>query len=86
MSDATYQGFGLNLGGGKFGGGNYSNRIAVNMRVKNLMNAIKSAQEYGVFSPAPYANLATGFAEANQKLLRGDQAAIKDLRYPYPIH
>lgn len=89
MADVNYEGFGFGLGsramGGNLLGGNLQGRIVINKRVQNVMNAIKAIQEYGPMSPAAYANLATGFAENNQMLLRGDAAKMKNLEYPYPV-
>lgn len=85
-SDVEYKGFGLNLNKGRFGnvGSDFQSRIQIQNRVQNVMNAIKTVQEYGPLSPATYANFLTGFAEINEKVLRGDNAK-SGLEYPYPI-
>lgn len=85
-SDVNYEGFGLNLNKGRFGnvGSDFQSRIQIQNRVQNVMNAIKTAQQYGPLSPAPYANLMTGFAENNERVLRGDNAK-RGLEYPYPL-
>lgn len=85
--DVNYEGFGLNISQGRLGnvGGTLQNRIVIQDRIKNVMNFVKGLQEYGPASPAAYANLATGFAENNQKLLRGSAAAIRGFEYPYRL-